>query len=74
LINTQHVAALALFRLIGGGTEFRVHSRGIDLVMPPDCPAALPDEAAPHAVVIGALLRLRAADEPRRVSPHQGRG
>ncbi len=64
--DTKHAAALALFRLIGGGTEFHVHSRGIDLVMPPDFPAALADEAAPHAVVIGELLRLRAADEPRQ--------
>jgi hypothetical protein len=57
-----------------GASVRAVHSLGIDLVMPPDFPAALADEAAPHAVAIGELLRLQAADEPRRVSPHQGRG
>lgn len=68
--HTKHAAALALFRLIGAGAEFHVHSLGIDLAMPADFPAALGDEAAHHADAIGELLRLRAADEPRRTPAH----
>jgi hypothetical protein len=62
IVNEEpHAAAMVLFRLIGVGAEFRVHARGLDIVIRGGRAEQLFDEAAPHAQEIAGLLTLQSS-------------